>query len=423
MDPGGHGTGDPLTTIAGVELGDAQVPRHFAKNRHNVWPLAVHVLSLVTGFVIIASLDRHLWFFGDEWNFIAERGLNHAAQGIWQPHNEHWSTLPILFWRALFSVFALGSYWPYLVPLILAHLATTHLLWRAGRASGANVWIATSSAAVFVLFGAGAENLTWAFQITFVGSLMFGWAAILLGSRERSPATDGAVAALLVASLLCSAVGVAMCVAAAVSFLCQRGLRPAVRVLAVPAACFAIWYGLAGNDGVAHDHITLSTFSGLPRYVWDGLAGSLGRAVDLRAAGPVLLTILIVWVAVSFGRLRRESPSALGGVAGAVVFFVLTGLGRDGQSGSATASRYVYVCVALLLPVVMVGATRLNAVARQPARIVALCLVLLILALNLGLLISYADKRTSIVQANKRQLLAIGTLLADGSPSLSPQPV
>jgi hypothetical protein len=387
-----------------------------------VGPGVVHLATLGAGLVLLVVVDRHLWFFGDDWNFIADRGLHHPSQGIWQPHNEHWSTLPILLWRALFSLFSLGSYWPYLLPVLLAHVAIAHLLWRAGTKEGAGRWVATACVAIFVGFGAGAENLTWAFQIGFVGSLLFGWAAVLLVSRRRSPLNEAAIAALLAASLACSTVGDAMLVAAAVVLLCRRGWRAAVRTLAMPATGYITWYLLAGKNGTSGDHIGTATFLGLPRYLWDGLSGSLGSAVDLRPAGSVLLAILLAWLVVSFGSLRRRSPSVLGGVAGALAFFLLAGLGRYGQPGP-TASRYVYVCIALLLPAVMAGATDLTQWARQPLKLVALLVGAMVLALNVHLLVSYAGHRTSFVLRNKQQLLDIATMLAGGTPSLDRQPV
>lgn len=386
-------------------------------------PEVVHAMTLVAGFVLLVIVDRHLWFFGDEWNFLADRGLHHSAQGLWQPHNEHWSTLPILLWRTLFSLFSLGSYWPYLIPLLLAHLLTAHLLWRAGRSDGAGLWSATVCAGVFVALGAGAENLTWAFQIGFVGSLLFGWGAVALVSRRPSRSNEALISVLLLASLACSSVGDAMWITAAVVLLCRRGWRAALRTVAVPTACYIVWYLIEGKRGAAADHIGMKTLAGLPRYVWDGLSGSLGNAVDLRPAGPILLIAFIAWVVVNFGALRRRSPCALGGAAGALAFFLLVGLGRYGKSGSPTASRYVYVCIALLLPAVMVAASQLLSGRHRRAQLVAMCTAAVILAVNVDLLVSFAGTRTSTVAANKRQLLTIATLLAGGSPSLSAQPV
>lgn len=118
------------------------------------------------------------------------------------PHNEHWSVLPILLWRAIFSVAHLTTYWPYLVPLLLAHVAVVHLVWRRCLHEGVNPWLANALALLFALIGAGAEDLAWAFQIGFVGSVMLGLLAIEVaelapaGRAGRALSRAGAVARL-----------------------------------------------------------------------------------------------------------------------------------------------------------------------------------------------------------------------------------
>lgn len=134
----------------------------------------VHLASLVGILSALVVLSRGQWFFGDEWDFLLFRGVAHPAVGVFYPHNEHWSTLPILWYRAVFQVFALRSYWPYLLSLFAIHLAVVHLLWRCVIRAGVPASIATVGAAAFGLFGAGSENLLWAFQIGFVGSLAAG---------------------------------------------------------------------------------------------------------------------------------------------------------------------------------------------------------------------------------------------------------
>ena len=48
------------------------------------------------------------------------------------------------------------------------------------RRAGVGPWIATAAASVFVLFGPGAEDIIWAFQMGFTGSVAFGLAALIL---------------------------------------------------------------------------------------------------------------------------------------------------------------------------------------------------------------------------------------------------
>ena len=95
--------------------------------------------------------------------------------------------LPILLWRAIFSLAHLTTYWPYLVPLLLAHVVVVHLVWRRCLLEGADVWVASGLALLFALYGTGAEDLAWAFQIGFVGSVGLGLLAVELadGVEQR----------------------------------------------------------------------------------------------------------------------------------------------------------------------------------------------------------------------------------------------
>ena len=151
---------------------------------------AVHGATLVGAFAFWAWLDRGLWFFGDEWDFLVRRGLFYAPgshRSIWSAHNEHWSTLPILLWRGLFNLFHLSTYWPYLVPLLLAQVVVMHLVWRLCRRAGVDTWVATAAVGVLGFLGAGVEDLSSAFQIGFVASVLFGLVAFDLLDR---PAGD-----------------------------------------------------------------------------------------------------------------------------------------------------------------------------------------------------------------------------------------
>src|SRR5664279_571675 len=78
-----------------------------------------HYTSLAVALIVLLFASRGLWFFYDEWDFISSRGLHHPALGLFAPHNEHWSTLPILSYRVLLT--RLHTYLPYLLVLFLVH--------------------------------------------------------------------------------------------------------------------------------------------------------------------------------------------------------------------------------------------------------------------------------------------------------------
>lgn len=380
-----------------------------------------HLATLVGAFAFWAVMDRHLWFFGDEWSFLVRRGLWHwpgSQLGVWFPHNEHWSTLPILLWRGLYNVFRLGSYLPYLVPLLLAQVGVMHLAWRLCRREGTDPWVATVAVSVLGFLGAGSEDLAWAFQIGFVGSVLFGLLAFdLLDRRPPSFATtrlDGLASVALLASLMCSTVGDAMVAGGAVLIFARRPWRRALSVLALPVVSYVIWFALIGHLGLrSHaDQLTTSTVTGLPAYVWTGLSSALGQAFNLEAAGAAALVGLAAWVVWRAQHLWDEHPALLGLSTAAVTFYVLVALGRDALGDSETVSRYVYVAIAILVPVV---AQVLGPATRALApRLLVIGLLLATALGNVGQAQSYLATRQQLVDGLKTDTEATARLLAAG---------
>ena len=388
---------------------------------------AVHGATLVGAFAFWAWLDRGLWFFGDEWDFLVRRGLSYAPgnhRSTWFPHNEHWSTLPILLWRALFSVFHLSSYWPYLVPLLLAQVAIMHLVWRLCRRADVDVWVATAAVGVLGFLGAGVEDLSSAFQITFVASVLFGLIAFDLLQRPAPPPPgrrrDVLACVALLASLMCSTVGDAMVVGAAMLLFARRPPRDAVRVLALPVASYVVWFAFLGRPGVSApgDTFALTTFTTLPNYVWSGLYSSLDQTFNLAGAGAALLVGLAAWVVWHMRTLWRQYPSLLGLGAAGVAFFVLAGLGRDTTAGAGTVvTRYVYVAIAILLPLIakVLGSATTWAAGRW-----AVVGLLAVTALgNVGQAEAYVPGHAAVTTGLKDELVATAHLLAAGVADVS----
>ena len=463
----GHGPGAGAGEAARYELDMASPRRLFASA--SSLATVVHVVSLAGVVAFWAWLDHGLWFFGDEWDFLVDRGLGYppaSPHGIWFPHNEHWSTLPILAWRALYAVWHLSSYWPYLALLFAVQLALVHLAWRACKRAGAGPWTSTAAVLMLGLLGAGAEDWGWAFQVGFAGSVAFGLAALDLlehpgptglrrsrGLRDGrgllrrqaqvhtqgqvhhrawrppawqlptwlpAPGPDLAASCALLASLMCSTVGDAMVVGAAIVAFARLGWRRASQVLWPPVACYAIWFVGVGRLGIAahSDHFNLSTFTGLPGYVWDGLSTALGRAAGLEPLGTALLVALAAWLAWNAQRFWADHPALIGLCASALAFYVLVGIGRD-ANGPPDASRYVYVAFALLLPVLAKVLSGARAPAWPPARAAAIALLLLLTLGNVGQARAWASARASLVGSLKNQLFAVGELVAAGAHDVS----
>ncbi len=389
-------------------------------------PKVFHFATLAGSFAFWSYLDRHLWFFGDDWQFLVGRGLWYGPtnpRSIWYPHFEHWSTLPILLWRALYNVFHLSSYWPYLLPLLATTVVVMHLLWRVCMHNSVGPWVAAAAVAVVGFLGAGAEDLGWAFQVGFVGSVAFGLGAILLVDRPETAPNRAQLALtslFLLAGLMCSTVGDAMLVAVAVVLFARQHARRAIAVLAGPTGAYVVWFAFVGRLGVTSgDHVHESTLTGLPEFVWTGLSSALGLSFNLEAAGGALLIGLgawAVWQTQARG-LLTERPALVGLGAGAFVFYLIVALGRDsgGEVGS-TAPRYIYVGMALLMPVTAYALGSL-AGPELGSGVANFAVVALFLATALGgagQAMSWATARTTLVQGLRTEVLATARLLGHG---------
>ncbi|WP_456826063.1 hypothetical protein [Cellulomonas sp. P5_E12] len=386
--------------------------------------LAIHLVLLAVAGVVLLVANRHQWFFGDEWEFFVNRGLVGARFDVWRPHNEHWSTLPILVLTFLRDTVGLATYWPYVVVLVALHLGLAHVLWRVSIRSGAHPAIATAGAAVFSVLGAGSENLLWAFQIGFVGSLLLGWSAVLVGDREgRLGWRDSAVATLLVGALLCSGIGVPTVVAAGVAVLIRsRSWVRAVIVAGVPAVVFAVWFRLIG----AVNPSPPTPERDLQAHV-SGLAHGIAALLRSVTGGPTIAVLAVLlavgaWAAVTGFRAAKGEPvargaaAALGGVAGAATFVVIVEQGR----ADLMASRYAYVAVAFALPLVLVAVSALPA--RRWVTATAVTAIALVGAHNVVLLFSHAAAEAEREATARSVVLAGARLALDGDTFLTENP-
>jgi hypothetical protein len=306
--------------------------------------LRIHILSLVGAGAFLVYEATKNWFYLDEWDFLAYRGVRLGKQGLFYPHNEHWVTIPLLIWRAIFNLVGVRDYWLYALPLIVAHLAVVHLLWRLMLRHNVEPWTATLLAGAFAILGVGFGDLTRAFQLAFVGSLLFGLLAIAAVENDRLWLAP----LWAICGLMCSNLGVPMVLTCTLVALVRRRPRMAIAVTVPPALVFLVWYVSIGHAGSssATDFTGLS-FSGLCSYVWAGLTASFAGFVDApRAVGAVLVIVLAIAVVA-----RRNVPGAL--ALATVPLYGFIGLGRLALGANqATTSRYSYLTVALCLPLI-----------------------------------------------------------------------
>lgn len=383
---------------------------------------AVHMLTLVAGAGVLLVANRNQWFFGDEWAFMVRRGPGLGDMHLFRPHNEHWVTVPLLVYWALLSTVGLTSYLPYAAVVVVFHLALTHLLWRACLRVGARPAIATAFAAVFAVLGAGSENLLWAFQMGFVAAVAFGWGAILLhdhdgpfGRRDML----GWVASLL--ALMSSGPGLVMVgIAVFTIWLRRRRLVDTALAASVPACAFVVWYLIEGHHARRPPTPAGSEW-GVVDWTWNGLTHAVEKVVGVPETGGVLLVVLIGWWVMHTDLVRGRTAIAFAGALGALGFYLMTAFGRVGLGlESATASRYVYIAAALLMPSVALIVSRSVPEGFSPT-VAVLGLTALVAFHNVALLRTAASDEMLREQSYKAYVLETAEALRAGqSPGWHP---
>jgi hypothetical protein len=317
--------------------------------------------AAAVALVMYTVVGRHNWFFLDEWDFLATRSLG-SFDDLMRPHNEHWSTLPIMAYRVLWRTFGLRTYVPYVVLTILLHITAATLVRLIMRRAGVGPWLATAASGLFLFLGSGYQNIVWGFQIGFVGSLVCGLAHLLLADHDGMfDRRDVVGLAFGLAGLMCSGVSVPLVGAVGLAVLLRRGWRMAL-VHTVPlGVVFGAWYVAYGREGVATERPSVGH---LLDFVWTAFSNAARSAGDLGIVTVALAAVLVVG-AVLWALDRRANPAAAPRswaawalVGGALAFTVITGYGRVEVLGvdSAEASRYVHLLAAMLLPAVAVAA-------------------------------------------------------------------
>jgi hypothetical protein len=338
---------------------------------------------------------RRGWFTQDDWDFLSARSAGNVPD-LFRAHFQHWVTLPILAYRLMWVFVGLHSYSYYQAMSIALHLVAAALLLTVMRRAGVTPWLATLVAAIFVFFGAGAENILVAFQITFVGALVFGLVQLLFADHD-GPIDRSDWLGLLAgfAALLCSGVAITMVFVVGVAALLRRGRRGWRRALfhTAPLALVYLFWLLVAPKGQSAGNYHSQSLSQVVRFVFVGVEAGFARLGHVSGLGFALGLVLIAGLVVllisrprpfgSFGRLAP--PFAL--LAGGVVFLLMTGVARAGEGGllsllatsgpeRARESRYVYLIVAMLLPALALAADSLI----RRWRLIAIPVVVILLA-------------------------------------------
>ena len=270
----------------------------------------------------------------------------------------------MLIYKALLATFGMGSALPFRVVSTAVFLLSAALLFvflkrRLGE------WPALAATAVVLFLGAGWEDLLWAFQIGYFGSIAAGLGALLALERNERGG-DQLACALLTVAILFSSLGLPLVAGAAVIVLWRADRWQRVYVVAVPVAVYALWWLGWGHN--ADTAVSFSNLAKTPAFVANGIAASFASGFGFASSGagglawgrPLAVAAAVLALRRA-GRLGRAPTWLWAVVAVGGSFWILSGVnqmpGRDPES-----SRYQYVGVvfALLVAAELLREVRLS---------------------------------------------------------------
>jgi hypothetical protein len=303
--------------------------------------LLVAAVAVVAGAAIL-WLARGFNFYFDEWTVILPTNTRDTSWTVYlQPHNEHPAMLLRLIYALLLNTVGMRSYIPYMVVLLALHATSVVLLFELVRRRAGDL-VGIAAAALLLVMGAAWENLLWAFQIGFVGSVACGLGALLAIGAARP--RMWAAMLLLLGSLMFSGIGLFFLIAAAVWLALTPERRRELIWLAPVAVALGVWYLAYGRSGAPPSPTSLSgNLAVLPLYVLWGFGSSVAGLIGEGGLfGPVLLLAAIVALGFSWRR-RRPDGFTVAIATALLAFYIVLGLNRAQigyqQSGSG---RYVY---------------------------------------------------------------------------------
>lgn len=369
------------------------------------------VLAIPVWFVV----GRKQWYIRDDWAFLLTRPRLHQQFGIgewlFQPQDGHWMSPPILIYRATQLLFGLGSYWPYLVPLLALHLGIVLAVRALCRRAGATEWTTTMVCAVLLVLGSGWENIMFAIQITYNMSLLAFLVHLLLADHD-GPIDRRDVLGVIIGlvGVMSSGFGPFFIAGIGALLLVRRRWKAAVLATLPLALAYGWWWIRWGADPAADRN----PGDKLQVPMW---AGRAMRATLHGMTGHIVIGVLATLA--MFVALFGESVSVAGRRLAMVLFgtcsFMFLGIAtqRVGLGMQlAASSRYVYMGAMLLGPAFALGID----VARrsQPA----LWTARLVLVGSALVNISWLDNQSTAwaqMAANERTTLELLT----GSPQLT----
>jgi hypothetical protein len=318
-------------------------------------PQLLLLAALLVSAVLTLVLVRHLTFFADSWEFLMNR-RHFTAHAVLEPHNEHIVVIPVLITQLFLRIFGMTSAMPEYVLLTIFCLATAALVFEYVRRR-IGPWPGLFAAALILFLGPAFEVLLWTFEISYVGSMVFGL-LMLLALEERTRRAD---IVACVALLLCfgfSSLGIAFAVAGITSILVgpRSTWRGRAFVVVTPIVLYGLWWLGWGHN--AETHLTLHNILASPNYVAEEVAVGVGALTGLGTStetftvdqtwGRIFLVALIVGLGVLIRKRKRVDPVVWPIAVAAVFNWFLTAF-NDIAGRDPDVSRYQYLSAVLIL--------------------------------------------------------------------------
>jgi hypothetical protein len=326
--------------LTGFVTGRPEIDWGARSDRRTVYLLVVMCIA-VGGLLMWTA--RGTTFFYDEWEFVVNR-YNGGLASFLDPHNEHISIVPVAIYKVLFHLVGMRDYQIYRLVLVVLHLICVGLIYDiARRRIGA--WPALVVAVSILCLFTAWEDLIWAFQISFVGSIVGGVAAWALLDRNRRSCDIAAAVALTIA-LGSSGLGLPFVPGLIAEIAMQRRWRR-LWVVAIPFALYVLWYTQYGVNMVTSNTVIQS-----PQWILEAVAAGFGALAGRDTDWGVPLAVL--GFALAARRIAnpatRLSPRLIGAALTGLAYWVLVGVSRSTIQPPDT-SRYTYlsaVCIVVI---------------------------------------------------------------------------
>lgn len=383
-------------------------------------------IAFVVGVAVVVTVSRDQWFIRDDWALVITRTAVRDSAGwkewLFSAQDGHWLTVPVLIYRAIQNVFGLGSYLPFLVPNLLAHIAAVLLVRVICRRCGVSAWTTTLVCVTLLVFGAGWENIIFAIQISYNLSLVAFLGQVVLVDHDGPPNRRDVVGAGLAVIGVMSSGFAPIFIGGIGLLLVLRKRWWALALAVIPQGLVYAWWYIFWESGSA-TAVPPGSKSLVPEFVARGLGSTMRSMVTLPGvAGVALLGTIGIALWRGSGWRAQSTLLALWGTASVMLIgigFERVGLGVE----SAASSRYQYMTAMLLAPAFALAVDQLLRLA-PPALWAGRIVMAFAIVVNTGWLLRSGHDFSAQSHREKDtfELSAGSGLLGQADPNRVPEP-